>query len=344
MTSRTYRPVLDGVRIAAIAMVVAIHCLGDAAVASPPSAIAQLLQAFMIVAVPLFIMISGALNLGREAFAKGDAGFLEARFSRLVPATIVWSLVYGIVVNGMILGHELTADRLIPEALLGEQSPQLYFLWLIMGLYLISPFVSQVVSRSRESAFWVMFGALAFNLGIYLVPAFAPEGTPQLIASSILTYWIFYVGYYAAGHYFSVYLLSRAASFVCIAASLLMLGVVAYARVAGLPQSGFSSLIHPNYRSPLVVAASFALYAGIMSFGEGMQVSDRVRRRLRLLANSSFGVFLVHFIVLIAMRALVPALDVPNVWAGLAMWVLVLPLSWALSIGAAKVPGLRRIF
>lgn len=117
------------------------------------------------VAVPVFIMISGALNLAPVAMRNGAWPFLRSRFARLIPATIVWTLVYGVVISGVVLGRDLTPERLGKEALMGDQSPQLYFLWLVMGLSIITPGLDSSGALSCAGA-WVLVLGLSWALSL----------------------------------------------------------------------------------------------------------------------------------------------------------------------------------
>ena len=44
-------------------------------------------------AVPVFVMISGALVLDRSAHAAGPAAFYRRRFARILPPLIAWNLI-----------------------------------------------------------------------------------------------------------------------------------------------------------------------------------------------------------------------------------------------------------
>ena len=90
---REYAPILDVIRVVAIIAVVAVHVIADHVSPDSPAAV-LLLRSLLAVAVPAFVMMSGALNLDPAAMRHGTGAFLGRRLRRLVPATIVWTAVY----------------------------------------------------------------------------------------------------------------------------------------------------------------------------------------------------------------------------------------------------------
>lgn len=337
---------LDVVRISAIVAVVGIHCLAPAATAESAPWTLVVFRSMLNVAVPVFIMISGALNLAPVAMRNGAWPFLRSRFARLIPATIVWTLVYGVVINGVVLGRDLTPERLGKEALMGDQSPQLYFLWLIMGLSIITPVLGSFVAHSKARA-WAATGvSLAWGLFVYLAPnAFEAVGQPTgVISGAVLTYWIFYVGHYLAGHVAFAHPVRRRLAPAVLALGIALLVALGVCGGLGIENEGWGKLVSGNYRSPLNVGASFALVAGLLAVSRGWEVSDRVKGVLRRLGDASFGVFLCHFVVLIGVRLLVPGLDSSGTLSCVGAWVLVLGLSWAVSLIAARIPCVRAVF
>src|SRR5690606_3922411 len=91
--AREYAPILDVIRIVAIIGVVTVHVIADHVDPDSPTAV-LLLRSILAIAVPAFVMMSGALNLDPAAMRHGTGTFLGRRLRRLVPATIVWTAVY----------------------------------------------------------------------------------------------------------------------------------------------------------------------------------------------------------------------------------------------------------
>src|SRR5699024_3347769 len=75
---RRYSPLLDVVRIVAVAGVVTVHVIADH-LDSGSTVAMHVLRSLLSTAVPAFIMISGALNLAPAAMRDGSARFLGRR-------------------------------------------------------------------------------------------------------------------------------------------------------------------------------------------------------------------------------------------------------------------------
>lgn len=115
--------------------------------------------------VPLFVMLSGFLLLGKD-YELGD--FLRRRFSRVVVPALFWMVIYSCY-NFMAKGSPAT----IGEALRGiVERPVHYHLWfiyLIIGLYLIYPILRPWVRSAREQDFMYFFACCVIGTWAYKI-------------------------------------------------------------------------------------------------------------------------------------------------------------------------------
>ena len=132
---------IDVLRILACALVVLHHTKIDSS-----NSILHLLYAasFTITrcAVPLFFMISGYLLISQS----GDAmSFLKKRFDRIIVPLLVWLLVYNLffVISGGVTNWK---DFLFSFFSL-EAAPHLWFLYALIGVYLLIPIVSPFLQK-----------------------------------------------------------------------------------------------------------------------------------------------------------------------------------------------------
>jgi surface polysaccharide O-acyltransferase-like enzyme len=103
--------------------------------------------------VPLFVMLSGFLLLGKD-YPLGS--FLTRRFSRVIIPALFWMLVY------LFYGHLGKNDppNLKTGLLRIAESPVHYHLWfiyLIIGLYLVYPILRPWVKQAKEIDFLYFF-------------------------------------------------------------------------------------------------------------------------------------------------------------------------------------------
>lgn len=151
--------------------------------------------------VALFVMISGALLLGKE---ESPGTFYKKRFLRVCLPLVAWTVLYGAA--RLYYFKVYTYDKL-PEPsfwqyvivdgfksmLYSRLSYHLYFISIILGLYLISPFLGKMVRTlsKRELGLFVLIG-----IGIYSIRFFLP-GLIIINDFTIGSYLVYFLlGYY----------------------------------------------------------------------------------------------------------------------------------------------------
>lgn len=170
-------------------------------------------------------------------------------------------------------------------------------------------------------------------------------GSPRPIYLGAWTTWWPYVGYFLAG-----WALRRTrlrgwqlpvASLVAVA--LLAEGVWRWGSRPHLPV--LQALFPVSYLGATVAVASICIFLVAVTLGERWRPSERTGRMIVTLSNASFGVFLVHLLLLALIQAALPQLPVGESFvATMATCAVVLVGSFAVSVGAARVPYLRTIF
>ncbi len=104
-------------------------------------------------AVNLFVMLSGFLLFGKQ---DSTGTFLRKRFTRVLIPSLFWMLIY------MIYGHianndPATASQILPKLIRGPVHYHLWFIYLILGLYLMYPVLRPWVQQAKESEFRYFF-------------------------------------------------------------------------------------------------------------------------------------------------------------------------------------------
>jgi surface polysaccharide O-acyltransferase-like enzyme len=147
---------LDLLRIVATYMVMQIHSgeffyigAGGTVVNNANSYWVGWLNSLFRCCVPLFIMISGFF-----LFPVDERTFYRKRFGRIVSPFLIWCALYAVY-------YYLRGDTTLPVALVsilkipvnyGTDVGHLWFVYMLIGIYLIAPVVSPwVVSASRRS-------------------------------------------------------------------------------------------------------------------------------------------------------------------------------------------------
>lgn len=115
--------------------------------------------------VNMFVMLSGYLLLGKD-YPTGD--FLKKRFARVLIPALVWMCGY------MIYGHiAKNSPASIREAALkiveGPVHYHLWFIYMILGLYLVYPILRPWVRQARERDFRYFFVLCIIGTWLYKI-------------------------------------------------------------------------------------------------------------------------------------------------------------------------------
>jgi surface polysaccharide O-acyltransferase-like enzyme len=329
---------IDLGRILAIAAVVAIH-VATPLVADPSRTgrwwTGNVFDSITRWSVPLFIMLSGALLLVLRP--RDDlADFYRRRLARLGPPFVVWVVVY-LVADHFILHRPAGLVDAVRLVAAGSVDVHLYFLFVIIGLYLVAPLLLPIVRHPDPRV-------LPLAVAVALVVGMANVGLEVLGIGepNALTRWISYLGYFLAGAW-----LLRVATprrVVMLAAGTVVLGMAATAIGTAIltgrygPDFGKGRYLY-EYLSITTVPLTLAMFVLFRALGPALERwSPGARGWLHALGERSFGVYLVHPLVLALLRSV--GLTASSFEAPLAVLATV---AVAIVISLGVVEFLRRI-
>lgn len=341
-------------RVLAISGVVLIHVSGAVVVrpdlaGTPVYAVAAVMNGATRFCVPLFVLVSGALLLRPSAMNGGMSAFYRKRLARLIPAIIVWHLVY-LAFRRFVRSQRLDFVDVVVQVLGGRVYTALYFFWLILGLYFVAPLLwnacRDFTSRQRLNLALVVLALTCVwqsTLGIFVWQGV--EGSPG--TQTIWTLWIPYVGYFLLGGALRELTPTLRSGLLGLGLTIVGAGVTTW-QVYGDPPRAVDVLAPFGYWSWFVAATTVGLWLAGSWFWRAGTLASRgaVGRTGDLLGSLTLGVFAVHLIVLYFVQGwLTPGLVEGTVRApallGLAAVVLV--LSWTIAWVMSLIPGLRRI-
>ncbi|PYI39812.1 hypothetical protein CVS30_03900 [Arthrobacter psychrolactophilus] len=350
--NKTFRDYgLDMLRIISICGVVAIHVFGLRVGSEAKEGrgwwAAVAIDIGFIWVVPVFVMISGALLLGSRQAISAPMNFYGKRASRLVPALIIWNAVYLIGVRIWMRHEELSGARVLQLIYDGSVFTQLYFLWLIVGLYAITPILATFFAEASQRRVLVTAGVfLAATVLAYMAPGILGYfEVSRPISTNIFTYWIPFVGYFVAGYALrSVRLRGIALIAVSIVtAALIVFTIWHFGHRGVFPWA--DRLFSISYLGAGVAAMAIGVFVVGLSVSKFIKVPDRAGTVLVSLSNASFGVFLVHLVIFETIRLNVPAVLAADSFPAIAVaYIVTLLGSFLVSLIALKVPLLRRVF
>jgi len=107
--------------------------------------------------VPVFVMISGALLLDPRK-QEDLATFYTKRISRILIPIIFWSVFYLVwgYLKGVLKGNKPPIIDLLKKLLSGIPYSHMWFLYMIIGLYLFTPFFRKIVTYSSKKELLIL--------------------------------------------------------------------------------------------------------------------------------------------------------------------------------------------
>lgn len=308
--------------LAAIVLYTSVYWLDRAAAGSASYTILNTYNALTRWCAPMFAMLSGAFLLDPKKGVKLRDIFLRY-ILRILIVLLVWGTLYALIDHGWSSGR-LTwggVKSALTHVLWADTHSHLWFLYILLGLYLITPVLRAFVrGASRGDLHWFLLLAFLFGSLLPTLESLFPDrmALPAAWADRMdITLILGYVGCYVAGYYLKNYTLGRLSEF-----TLYILGILgAVATVWGnsvLPAHG----VLLRFTSPNVLLTAVAVF---VLFRYVLGVSDERSRRQRLsgTARITMGIYLLHSLCLmlldhfgITTLSFNPVLSVPVLSAG----------------------------
>ena len=293
----------DLIRTVAIALVLLLHASNEALQASSvPVAYwwtAAVYKSLSLSCVPLFVMLSGALLLQPAKLNEPIRVFLKKRLSRIGLAFAFWSGVYiawsFYTANPPVLFTLENLSQSIVRSLFSGAYYHFWFIYLIIGLYLITPFLRAVIAGGNWRV--LRYLILLWFAGVAVLPL------AEFVSGQVLNGAVFliggFVGYFVLGTYLQKVRL-QSTMLYC----LVILGFVGTVFGIWLMNYPLGVLGQNNYffeyLTVFVVAGSAALFLILLKFrpdwpGTNHPAASRV---VQAISKNTLPIFLFHVIIL----------------------------------------------
>lgn len=199
---------LDIIRCVAILLVILQHSWSGLDLDVQSGAFSYWFYSALCIGVPLFVMLSGSLNLGK---AEETGSFLKRRFRRILLPFFLWATVVFVISAFVGKYPEVRSFRSGVSAfftglLEGGLNQAYWYVYMLAGLYLLTP-VLQRAFRPEDPDSRKLLG---YCLAVWAVVQLLKDLYPAFLP---VKYYAFsadlFLGYYLAGAYVRRYLTDR---------------------------------------------------------------------------------------------------------------------------------------
>ena len=327
---------LDILAIIASFLVVLLH---QAAQIESPSIYIYRIMAE--VAVPLFVMKSGALLLSKSK--KLDYTYVRNRIVRTALIIVFWGLCYNWLCNALIGG---ISSSIIWKSLMAVVTAdvtynyQFWYLYMLLGLYVISPVIKKFSDNASKRDF--LYVIILFSLVGFIIPFLCGISAIDLRSVWVVR-WLspfsaYLLLYYILGTYLDRYPLNKRQCRVLFLLTIL-LGALTLLKCSG--ESSQERIgVWLSYSSPFTLVYAVALFSLIYG-----KKALHTEKGISGLAKYSLGVYILHPAMIVAMRKLLgidvtcfaPAISVPVLTC--VVYVGCVFATWLIK----KIPIIRRV-
>jgi surface polysaccharide O-acyltransferase-like enzyme len=342
---RGKRPLIywaDLIRVIAIYLVVMIHVSGQLTNVWGKIPVAQWIIADVYggaarVGVPLFFMISGYLLLPRS---ESLGSFYGKRMPKIVIPFIVWSAIY-ISLNCAGQPNLCTQDYLLQYILLKRTYFHLWFLYSLISIYFILPVLRLMIRPEADKkllwyliVLWLIFQPVRTLMDQFLHFSININ-TP--LATGFLPYFV--LGYLLGEITLTRARVILAAAVFATGALITIVGTYLLTRNSGQ----FNGYFY-DYVTIGTIPATAAAFALLRQLSDRALTCPGFHSFTRWVASGSFGVYLIHVLVLWGLDGLHV-----NTFMGFALWsvplvaTLVFAISFVVVIVLQKIPGIQYI-
>jgi len=343
---KEYRdPAIDNLRILATVAIVWTHVSADVIARTPPASSTWLIgiaaDSFSRWAVPTFIMISGALLISSDE-KETISSFYKKRATRIIVPLLFWTIFYQLWVYINLGSLDLYASA--RGIITGQPYYHMWFLYMMMGLYLITPYLNTFVSNATSNH-------LLSLIVILLVVASIEQSITSIkggVAQTFISMWPPYVGYYLLGYYLRAnHLASKINNVRC----LLLLYVLSASVIVILTVSLYPVLAERAYPlmfqclNPLVMIMAVSVFMLINTLFHSKNCPlKETNGCITRISNLTLGVYVIHPFIIDSLRKYgLSALSGNPVIFIPVVSTLVLCLSLFLSFVLSRIPYIRRI-
>jgi surface polysaccharide O-acyltransferase-like enzyme len=291
---------VDLIRTVAIVGVILLHAANEV-ILVPQMNQAEIYRWWMVniyqtlgrMGVPLFVMLTGALLL-QPSKIEPLRVFFKKRWARIGLPFLFWGAIY--FAWDYFADHLSLTSGFIFQGILSGPYFQFWYLYMLVGLYLLTPILRVVVAHASRETLKYFF--VVWFLGALILPIPPLFGAFHL-DSNLLTLPL-WAGYFMLGTFLLTVKVRRWILLSLMTTGLVLSAVGTYAIAATV--GGPNTYYFHDYFSPTIILASTSLFLLLTSLKVPANQTEvphpKTNWLLRQISQSTLAIFLFHVIVL----------------------------------------------
>lgn len=337
---------LDIARIVAVFAIVMIHCCSGFVqiykLHTNEFIFGNLFNSIARIGVPLFLMISGSLFLDERKEITLKC-VMTKNVKNLTIITIVWASIYSVTYNiifPLLAGNAVNSKNIIVDILNGHS--HMWYLYMIIGLYITTPFLKKFVYKENKNM--VLFFIIISFVVQFLLPTIDKVCALHLDIDFIgewidkfhLDFFSGYITYFLAGWYIvHVGVGPKHHKNIIYCLSLIsLLIIVFYVNFTGNYAIAYENI------GALVFVYSIGVFLAINNIK--INFKEKTIGILAKLSKLTFGVYIIHIIVLFMFNKLLPYSEHSAIHI-IFSFIVVVSVSFIGSYIVSKIPVLKNI-
>lgn len=294
---------IDILRVVSMFFIVMIHVIGQSFYTLPVTSFEwntlNVYDSPIRWSVPIFVMISGTLFLGKDRPLKV---IFRKNIVRLITSFFFWSIVYALI---SYIRYK-NAKSAWEQVFTGHY--HMWFVIMIIGLYLVVPILRKI-AESKELTKLFLILALIFTAVIpmiQLILGFFPAEsavTINSVLSSVVNNFhiklpLGYAGYFVLGYALNKYDISKRLEYIIYALGIsgalaTIIATSVRAAQTNTPYTGFY-----EYTTPNVAAMAIAVFVLFKKHYRVKNADSILQKLIHAVSRYSFGVYLMHLAVI----------------------------------------------
>lgn len=289
MNQKVDKQYIHILRAIACLMVICMHSVNcDRFVADIDSTFSIIVKIGCVPCVPLFFMITGALILPNRL---SPIDFWKKRMPRIVFPLIFWGGVYTVL---RFLSSDLQLldfFRVHPLDFPLQGDPVLWYLWMLIGLYLIIPYLnSEMIIQKNTLALFLLFWLISSVTPIleHIEPLLLGKN-PYHHNFDMFIYFSGYIGYMFAGKYIDTYMqINKTKTIILVSGTfffsmLIVIGVFLKFNIC------------VTFLNPLSIVLTLSLF--ILFRNMTFSSNSIIIKGIYVISKHSYGMYLCHIMI-----------------------------------------------